>query len=399
MPKVGEWMSGKVFNYVHGNNLVYNTCWEDPRLDKIALELSPEDNLLVITSAGCNALSYALTGLNHVYTVDMNYRQNAVLELKLAGIRALDYETFFKLFGNGRLSGVKKIYREKLRDQLCPSSQMFWDKKILRYFGGRRTFYFHGTTGFFARGMNFYVDYIAHFRKAVNEMFEATSLQAQDEIWRNKIRKRLWSRLIRFMVNRDASLSMLGVPRAQRLQIEKTYEGGTVKFVQDCLDAVFGELPIADNYFWRVYTTGQYTRDCCPEYLEEENFHRLKDGLVDRISVHTGTVESFLRELPSNIKISRYVLLDHMDWLSDRYYKALVSEWDAILQTAAPKTRILWRSGGLRTDYIDTVPVTVNGQEKKLGDILEYHKEQAAELHKKDRVHTYGSFYIADLKR
>ena len=64
MKKIGDWISGRVFQAVHGRNLVYNTCWEDPRLDKIALELGPSDNLLVITSAGCNSLSYALTGLN-----------------------------------------------------------------------------------------------------------------------------------------------------------------------------------------------------------------------------------------------------------------------------------------------------------------------------------------------
>lgn len=56
---VMDWFSARVFNLVHGNNLVYNTCWEDPRLDRVALELTPGDNLLVITSAGCNALDYA----------------------------------------------------------------------------------------------------------------------------------------------------------------------------------------------------------------------------------------------------------------------------------------------------------------------------------------------------
>ncbi|MDO4586902.1 MAG: BtaA family protein [Planctomycetia bacterium] len=394
---MGEWVSGKVFNYVHGNNLVYNTCWEDPRLDKEALELGPNDNLLVITSAGCNSLSYALTGLNHIYAVDMNYRQNALLELKMAGIKELDYDTFFSLFGKGHLPGVKEVYRKKLRGHLSEKSQEYWDKKICKYFANRRkTFYFCGTSGAFAKGMNLYIDRIARFRKAVTELLDCDDLNRQHDIWFNQIRKKLWSRLIRFVVNRDTTLSMLGVPRAQRLQIEKTYEGGIVKFCQDCLDAVFAELPVSDNYFWRVYTTGSYSPTCCPEYLEKENFLALKGGLVDKISVYTDTVEGFLRKYDGTI--SRYVLLDHMDWLSDRYYDALVSEWDAILSKAAPQTRILWRSGGLRTDYIDSVPIEINEQKKNLGSILEYHQDKAAQLHRKDRVHTYGSFYIADLK-
>ena len=73
-----EWVNRRIFTTVHGNNLVYNTCWEDPRLDRQALEFGPDDNVLVITSAGCNALDYALAGPNHVNAVDMNPRQNRI---------------------------------------------------------------------------------------------------------------------------------------------------------------------------------------------------------------------------------------------------------------------------------------------------------------------------------
>ena len=82
-----EWAGSRVFSVVHGNNLVYNTCWEDPRLDHQALNLTADDTVLVITSAGCNALDYALAAPKKVVAVDMNPRQNALLELKIAGIR------------------------------------------------------------------------------------------------------------------------------------------------------------------------------------------------------------------------------------------------------------------------------------------------------------------------
>jgi len=91
-----------VFNAIHGGQLVYNACWEDPRLDREALRLGPDDTVVVITSAGCNALDYALDGPRRIHAVDLNPRQNALLELKQAGIRALDFETFFQMFGRGR---------------------------------------------------------------------------------------------------------------------------------------------------------------------------------------------------------------------------------------------------------------------------------------------------------
>ena len=223
----------------------------------------------------------------------------------------------------------------------------------------------------------------------------AKSLEEQREIYEKHLKEKFWTGLIRFMIDRDTTLSMLGVPKAQRRQIEKQYQGGVVKFVQDCVEAVFSRLPLADNYFWRVYMTGSYTRECCPEYLKPENFQRLKGGLADRVSTHTDSVQAFLER--HKTPISRYVLLDHMDWLADKLFPILELEWQSILDRAAPGARILWRSGGLRTEFLDQVQVQVGGKLRRLPEMLKLHPELAAELHEKDRVHTYGSFYIADL--
>ena len=77
---------------VHRQHLVYNQCWEDPAVDHEALRRRPDDRVLVITSAGCNALDYALSGAS-VLAVDVNSRQNHLLELKRAA-SALDFEAF-----------------------------------------------------------------------------------------------------------------------------------------------------------------------------------------------------------------------------------------------------------------------------------------------------------------
>ena len=200
---------------------------------------------------------------------------------------------------------------------------------------------------------------------------------------------------MKFTMNRDTTMSMLGVPKAQRRQIETQYEGGLVKFVQDCLESVFVDLPMKDNYFWRVYMNGEYSRDCCPEYLKAENWDKLRTDGVNRISTHSDSVQGFLEKHDG--QISRFILLDHMDWLSDHFFPLLESEWQAIVDRAAPDSRIIWRSGGLRTDFIDQVQITREGQQTNIAPMLTYNKQLASELHQKDRVHTYGSFYIADL--
>jgi S-adenosylmethionine-diacylglycerol 3-amino-3-carboxypropyl transferase len=224
---------------------------------------------------------------------------------------------------------------------------------------------------------------------------EAESVEEQRRIYDDCLRERFWSKPMRFAINRDATLSLVGVPPAQRRQVERDYDGGIVKFVEDCVEAVFAHLPLQDNYFWRVYLTGRYAPNCCPEYLKADNFERLKNGLVDRVHVTTDSVQGFLDQ--HHEPISRFVLLDHMDWLSDRFFGLLEAEWQAIVDRAAPGARILWRSGGLRTDFVDRARVRVGGQVREVGEVLRYHHELARRLHAVDRVHTYGSFSIADV--
>lgn len=388
------------FNLVHQNNLVYNTCWEDPRLDHVALELTPEDVVMVITSAGCNALDYVLKEPAQVHAVDVNPRQNALLELKLAAIRELDYDQFFQMFGRGRLASYKNVYKNKLRQHLSHSARSYWNKRTRMFSGsGRRpSFYFYATSGVFAWLINIYVDRVKKLRPAVNALLSAQTVEEQREIYeRYRLRETLWTPFLKWAMRRDMTLALLGVPRAQRRQLDRSYPGGILQFVVDSLETVFTKLPIKDNYFWRVYLTGEYTPECCPEYLKQENFQKLKQGLVDRVQVHTNTILGFLRE-SKDVRISRYILLDHMDWLAEARADILAEEWQMMLNRSVPNTRFLWRSAGLEVDFVDPIDVEWQGQQRKLGDLLNYQSRLAAELHPQDRVHTYGSFYIAHLE-
>lgn len=396
MKKLGDWTSHKIFNFVHQNNLVYNTCWEDPRLDRVALELTENDTILMITSAGCNALDYVLDQPKHIHAVDMNPRQNALLELKKAGIRALDFETFFQVFGRGHHPDFQALYRDQIRAELPSEHRAYWDKKTSYFVKGklRPSFYFHGSSGAFARMLYFYINQ-RKLRDVLIMLFNAQTLEEQHTIYHEHIREAFWTRPLRRMMRLDSTLSMLGVPRPQRQQIEKTYEGGIAKFIEDCVETVFTLVPTIDNYFWWLYVTGEYHPQRCPEYLREENFNRLKGGLIDRISTHTSTIHDFLEAHDG--EITRYVLLDHMDWLSAAARDILAREWQAIVDRSAANARLLWRSGGLEVDFIDPIKVNHQGQSVAVGELLTYQADMAADLHGRDRVGTYGSFYIADL--
>jgi len=396
MRSLAQWTTETLFNYVHGNHLVYNTCWEDPRLDREVLGLGPDDELVLITSAGCNALDYALDGPKAIHAVDMNFRQNALLELKLAGIRHLDHDEFFAVFGEGGTPEFRAWYRARLRRDLPAYARDYWDRHV-GFFDRRRpsdSFYLRGTTGLFARMMNRYLR-MAGVLADLRALFEAASLEEQRAIYSGRVRHKLWRPAIRRALRTDIALSLLGVPAAQKEHLERTCGLDIAAFMEDCVETVCMRLPTADNYFWRLYLFGRYTRQCCPEYLRPEGFQRLKSGLADRIRTHTDSLTGFLRKHPR--PLSRFVLLDHMDWLSHRHPVALAEEWQAIVDRAHPGSTILWRSGGVSADFVDPVTVEHRGRRARLGDLLRYDRDRAADCHARDRVHTYGSFHIARL--
>ena len=51
----------------------------------------------------------------------------------------------------------------------------------------------------------------------------------------------------------------------------------------------------------------------------------------------------------------------------------------------------------MRADFLNPIRVTAGGRKVALPGLLHHHQELADALHVRDRVHTYGSFSIADL--
>jgi S-adenosylmethionine-diacylglycerol 3-amino-3-carboxypropyl transferase len=371
-----------VFDLVYRHNLIYNQCWEDPAVDRQALALDPADRLLVITSAGCNALDYALLG-TRVLAVDANPRQTYLLELKLAGIRALDFESFFTLFGLGGGTKAREIYAA-MRPELSLGARAFWDRES-RLFDpdrlGGRSFYYGGTSGLVALSIRAYIEHVARARFVIERILGAATIEEQLEHYRGELRRQLLgSGLLAFVGSRSV-LSLLGVPAPQR-EMVRGGAGGFKGFIRDTLDHVMSLTLLRDNYFWSVYLTGRYGRESCPEYLKRPNFERLKAGLVQNIEARTGTVTACLRA--QREPFTAFVLLDHMDWLVEKP-RLLEEEWDQIFASAAPGARVIFRSGGKDASFLPS------GVLRR----LRFDRERAALLHRQDRVGTYGSFHIA----
>src|SRR5215475_7558850 len=252
-----------VFDAICSRSLIYNACWEDPAVDRQALALGPDDTLVVITSAGCNVLDYALLGPARIHAVDANPRQNALLELKIAAIKQLGFDDFFRIFGDGYHPGFSTLYRTQLRSTLSPFARSWWDRHQGWFTSRRGSFYFHGLTGLVAGGVRGYFRLHARLGKAMQALVHAGDLTSQRTIYDEKVAPLLWNRVVRWAISRPIVMSLLGVPHAQRELVEAQHPRGLAGFIREAVEYVFRQLPLSSNYFWRVYLTGRYDRRCC----------------------------------------------------------------------------------------------------------------------------------------
>lgn len=373
-----------VFSNVHRRRLIYNSCWEDPRIDRELLQLDDTSKVVMITSAGCNALDYLLDSPAAVHCIDMNPRQNALLHLKLALIRHKNFDELFTMFGVGSHEAYRDLY-SRIRGHMPSAAQEFWDHKIT-YFSRnnrRRSFYYHGTSGDVAWFMKQYWQANKKLKRLIYDMLSTQTLEEQRLVY-DKVEPKLWNAFMRWLVKHPLVMTMVGVPRPQIQLIMRDYPGGLVGYARDNLKHVLTEVLMRENYFWRVYLTGSYSPGCCPNYLKEENYDLLRAN-GDRVFTYTMTIADFLKTHPG--QYTHFILLDHQDWLAYHAPDALLEEWQLILQNSVPGSKILMRSAGLDVDFI---PDSIKSS-------LRFFPEKTESLHLTDRVGTYGSLHFAEV--
>lgn len=382
----------RIFDTVAGRNLVYNTCWEDPAVDREILALDGQSDVLVITSAGCNALDYLLAGARSVTAVDANPRQNALLELKVAAISTLSTDQVVAMFGDGHLPEIDSVFATRLAPKLSPFARTYWQDRLHWFRSKRGSFYFHGLSGYVAWAFRRWMRRRPELDAAVDRLFSAATIDEQRRIYDTEIAPKLWTRNLSRVLSSQWLMNLLGVPVAQRQLVERQQGDRAGSFIRESIEYVVRELPLADNYFWQLYRHGRYRPDCCPEYLRPANIERLRNGLLDRLSIHTMTVTDVLRT-ESNA-YTHFVLLDHMDWMSQSHPDALIAEWQAILHRARPNARIMLRSAESRPQFLSHL--VLPNHRRHLADMLRFHEEPIDRWQARDRVHTYAGLVVAN---
>lgn len=365
-------LQDRVMDYALHSGIIYNVAWEDPRVDGELLRLGPEDNLLVLTTGGCNVLDRLIDGPAHIVAVDLNPCQNALLELKLACLKALTHEQVFQLFAQSNRAVFDAVYRPSVRPLLSEAAAAFWDRNA-SFFDGAM---YAGASGFLARALLVLV-FLFGLRPFVRALPGCADLDAQRTLC-DAYRWRLGALAWLFQLLLPAICPFAGVPAAQM-----TLAAGGEPAIPAIFRRVFRGTHIAhDNYFYHGYLYGTYTRTNCPRYLRPEHFDALK-AAAGRVTVRTALLTDVAAEYDDGY-FGAMILLDHMDWLTPTQ---VVDEWRVLSRKLHPtRGRVLWRSFAHSLH-----PPALRPLERDAAAVA------AAERRHPDRVAMYNSTFLAKL--
>ncbi|KAF5343351.1 hypothetical protein D9758_014171 [Tetrapyrgos nigripes] len=352
---------------------IYGFTWEDPEVDLKFLDLTDSDTMFVVTSAGDNALHYAIAASPRtIHCVDMNPCQGHLLELKLACIHSLSYSDFFSLFGLGYHPNFLDLLETKIAPHLSSGAYQFWRSNIDAFTSS--SFYLHGYSGFAVKTCKFLFRMMG-LRKDIEQMCECDTLEDQQCIWQNRVRPTLLSPFaVALLRNPTFCWNALGVPMNQRKMLLD--EGGVYEYVKDTMDPMISTYLLkTQNYFYRVVFRGQYSPSCCPEYLTLAGFCSLKANngkLLDNFRIHTDSITNVLHGMSSN-SITRSLIMDHLDWFSEGS-EEVEKEISELHRVLAPGGLVFWRSAAKNPWYASVFqragflvePVGVRGSEKPL---------------------------------
>ncbi|KIP07889.1 hypothetical protein PHLGIDRAFT_510955 [Phlebiopsis gigantea 11061_1 CR5-6] len=335
---------------------IYGFTWEDPEVDMQHLGLTREDSLFVITSAGDNALHYAISAApRRIHCVDMNPCQGHLLELKLASAAALTYEEFWAMFGEGHIANFEEILDTKLSPFLSSVAYQFWRANAAAFRKGLHTCGYSGHALRIAR----WAFALGGARAWVARMVRAETLAEQSALWDAHVRPVLlapWvSRL--FLANPVFLWNALGVPINQMNCFLREGVSAT-QYAAETLDPIAHHTHMrAGAYHYLLCLLGRYTPESCPLFLTREGFEKLRENdgaLLDTFRLHTDSIINALQGLADNT-ITKMVVMDHMDWFDPGAGPdcALDAEIDQMHRVLAHGGAVYWRSAARKPWYIE----------------------------------------------
>jgi S-adenosylmethionine-diacylglycerol 3-amino-3-carboxypropyl transferase len=349
----------------------YAQCWEDADTLLAALDIQPGDVCFSIGSGGENSLSLLSRAPAKVVAVDLSPAQNACLELKAAGFRALDHADLLELVGV-RPSQRRGALYARARSHLTDTTRRYWDSNRQTIERG-----LIGTGKFenYFRLFRRWIMPLIHSRGTVEALFQSRSLTERrrfyDSCWNN----RRWRLLCRLFFSRFL-LGHLG----RDPSFFDYVEGQVAKPILERTARALTENDPARNPYLQWIACGRFVKDL-PHAWRAENFASIR-ACIDRLEIKLASVESYLAQAADG-SIDRFNLSDIFEYISPAHSEKLFED---IVRCGRPGGRLAyWNMQAPRR-----CPPSLAGRIHRLDDL-------SRRLYRDTTTFFYSAFYVEEL--
>jgi S-adenosylmethionine-diacylglycerol 3-amino-3-carboxypropyl transferase len=296
--------------------ILYSTCDEDSTSELRALNITPDDRVISVTGSGCRTLSLLTRNPRSLVSVDFSPGQNYLLELKLAAIRTLSYDTLLAFLGIEECSNRWIIF-ESLAERI-PANAM-------AYFRRHRWAIENGIL-FSGRHERFYVRVVAplvhlFFGRHLKQLFSSSTVEEQYRVYKEHIDGRLWRRFVRTGFSEN-TLRLLLNDANYHIKIDVPSIGD---YILQRLDHTFSHHLARDNHWVSFMFNGKYSsRTSLPHFLLRDSYEAIRHATT-RVTVVTDNLIHYLKTVP-NQAVDKFSLSDVTSCINKEEFNTLLDE-------------------------------------------------------------------------
>jgi S-adenosylmethionine-diacylglycerol 3-amino-3-carboxypropyl transferase len=353
------------------NRLNYSFGNEDWKTERKALNLQASDRVVCITASGDRPLNLLLNDCHEMIAVDLNPHQNYLLDLKVAAMKALDFNDYFG-FLEGRANEKEKI--DAVFSFLKPDGRAYWEKNKKQI---KKGVLYQGCIERWTKIVSHCVKF---FRKnKVDRLFAFKDLDEQKRFIREEWDVPAWRKLFEYGMNPIVTRFILKDPGLHKY-LDKDFNVG--KYIYERMNRSLENGLAGESVLSSLLLQGKVLPDGHPPYLNQISTPVIKSRL-DKLSVVQANVVDYLESMPDN-SVDAFSISDVASYLSPRDFERLVQ---SIARTAKPESRFCLRQ------FLSNHKIP-----QPLQSILKRDTQLEQELEKKDSCFVYR-FIIGNVKK
>ena len=311
---------------------VYSEVMEDYDVISQHLNISSEDVVLSISSAGDNVLNAAMDGPRLVLAVDISQAQVTFGRLKTEMIRHCDWSEFASLMGAKDTSpSVRAALLERGLERLG------WAVEWKDNFRDR-----YAEGGLVETGA--LPEFLEGFRAGIagcvgeailREILNENSLRQRESLWAQHFD----TEQLRSFLNcalKEENIADAFIPS---WAFDQMLEGNFAKYYYKVMRRLIVDNNPTQNPFLHRMLLGSFPKWELPRYMLENNFEKLRCS-TETISWHCCDVLTLLRTLPDSY-VSVINMSNVLDWYVDNAYDHM---WSELSRVAKRGARLFLRS-------------------------------------------------------